>query len=674
MDAAAGDDDRHIWSCVTCRRRKVKCDRREPCDVCVKTGIDCHYPVTGRLPKRARAPPQWTSPHQKQTDLLERLRRLEAVVTELSAQVDEANVEPKNAQMTPVSAALSSVEMEAGEDEDFGRLVTGGDGRVRIAKSFWSVFCDEVRYYILKMWKRQTNRFQVDHIFQSIQDTAEAAKESDFKPEDVSSTCCCSTFGLSGEPGLPSHAAVELSSTQVSFLLQIYRERVDPFVKVLSADSLANLSESWYKTHAELDASQAALRSNVVFVAIVALTASEVKAAFERPKDALLVEMRAQSEKDLARAKYLTTRDLAVVQALVIYTSILPYANMQDIAGPISAATVQIAVQNELHLENGRAEQHDRDVKLMIWIQICFLSSRFQAADRAVSAWLPDATAVLACRERFFTSHKDQGLLFYVRYRIWSLSQRLKQLRRESHTHDAESLVSEAKADVNQECQQLLASHSPLADFVQQMAKLFFVKIEHAILVQKWQRANQPPTPAMLCDASITTLEAIHALNTRAAWAPWRWQLRGIFPWAAMRMVFLHFADARWTPLSERAWVLASAVVGGVPDELRADPAWPALCRLMDVAERHRETEMVRIMADAMAQGDYMQIVEAGQRVFYSEGLGGGQRVNEHEGGIDGQRDGDDSVRVGSHDTGFAQNIESFGAQQENDYLHDFFV
>ncbi len=154
--SAGGDDQRSIWNCVTCRRRKVKCDRRAPCcDACLRHGVECHYPVGGRLPSRGRAPPQWSSPHHKQTDLLERLRRLEAVVTELSAQVDEAGVLQVNGQITPSSTVAEAVDEYEDEqpDEDFGRLVTGGDGRVRIAKSFWSVFCDEVRTAMLQLRK-----------------------------------------------------------------------------------------------------------------------------------------------------------------------------------------------------------------------------------------------------------------------------------------------------------------------------------------------------------------------------------------------------------------------------------------------------------------------------------------------------------------------------------------
>lgn len=141
-----------IWSCVTCRRRKVKCDRRAPCcDVCTRSGIDCHYPVTGRrLPSKVRAP-RWESPHQKQAEMLERLRRLESVVTELSAQVDEAGVDGGGARGKMVTPSETEGEMEeeeeeGGDGENFGELVTGGGGRVRINKAFWSVFCDEVRF------------------------------------------------------------------------------------------------------------------------------------------------------------------------------------------------------------------------------------------------------------------------------------------------------------------------------------------------------------------------------------------------------------------------------------------------------------------------------------------------------------------------------------------------
>lgn len=179
--AAYGSDGLRIWSCVICRRRKVRCDRKEPCSNCTKQNIDCHFPVTGRLPRRRGAPPTDASSRstssQKQAELLNRLRRLEAVVTELGAQVEEgadelglegadvsvhfptsrlrslgkvnSSVDAVTTTNTPSldelhSTLSSSVISMPDVSEDFGKLVTAKNGTLQVGNQFWTVFCDEV--------------------------------------------------------------------------------------------------------------------------------------------------------------------------------------------------------------------------------------------------------------------------------------------------------------------------------------------------------------------------------------------------------------------------------------------------------------------------------------------------------------------------------------------------
>ena len=157
-EASAADPGLKIWSCVNCRRRKLKCERRDPCSNCVKRHIECHYPVTGRLPRRSRDPAACRSPAQKQTELLGRLRRLEAVVTELTGQMEDSTLISHLPSMMAAARAEregqlaerqgdSSLVWQAQSDpnEDFGNLVTDEDGSLRVARGFWSIFCDEVR-------------------------------------------------------------------------------------------------------------------------------------------------------------------------------------------------------------------------------------------------------------------------------------------------------------------------------------------------------------------------------------------------------------------------------------------------------------------------------------------------------------------------------------------------
>lgn len=172
------EDGLQIWSCVLCRRRKVKCDRRNPCSNCTRNRVECHFPVTGRLPRR-RDPTIWKSPTEKQAELLNRLRRLESLVTELAAQVEDGPDKvqsilpgllpsvagfPRSSETETANHEIGKQELpnqdsplhfgelisamkshfEGETNEDFGRLVIGNEAGLQIGKGFWSVFCSEV--------------------------------------------------------------------------------------------------------------------------------------------------------------------------------------------------------------------------------------------------------------------------------------------------------------------------------------------------------------------------------------------------------------------------------------------------------------------------------------------------------------------------------------------------
>jgi hypothetical protein len=154
---AAGFNPR---SCVTCRRRKVKCDKKQPCSNCARAKIECIFPGPGRAPRKSRKPADG--------ELMDRLRRLEGVVQSLNAQVEEheqqdaerekngtavsgcpngsAGVEqggcPSGRDLEGASVVVdNSVE---GLETRFGRLVVD-QGRSRyINNSFWASLNNEV--------------------------------------------------------------------------------------------------------------------------------------------------------------------------------------------------------------------------------------------------------------------------------------------------------------------------------------------------------------------------------------------------------------------------------------------------------------------------------------------------------------------------------------------------
>jgi hypothetical protein len=176
-----------VWSCINCRRRKVRCDRRHPCAPCTRNKTECVFPISGRIPRRGRDANDPNPPTQKQAELLGRLRRLEAMVGDLGSQVEHAAAGSQGnypvGSSTSAISATSATSNETGwpdrrlalhnqsasgnlrttRDEvqtgsgmvkgtsespqvpdEFGELVMASNGDIVVGNRFWTVFCKEV--------------------------------------------------------------------------------------------------------------------------------------------------------------------------------------------------------------------------------------------------------------------------------------------------------------------------------------------------------------------------------------------------------------------------------------------------------------------------------------------------------------------------------------------------
>jgi hypothetical protein len=140
-------------SCVTCRRRKVRCDKIHPsCTNCSKAGIECVFPGPGRAKRKTRKP--------QDAELLARLKKLEGVIQSLGAQVEEDKGTIRGPSVMPSIQGELEAHREDGTrqngdtgpqrrnssiiDKQLGRLVIN-EGRSRyVSNSFWASMGDEV--------------------------------------------------------------------------------------------------------------------------------------------------------------------------------------------------------------------------------------------------------------------------------------------------------------------------------------------------------------------------------------------------------------------------------------------------------------------------------------------------------------------------------------------------
>jgi len=185
-----------VWNCVNCRRRKVRCDRRHPCTPCTRNKSDCVFPVSGRIPRRGRDANYPIPPAEKLAQLLGSLRRLEAIVGDLSSQIEHAAAASQGnhpvessksatsaTNATSTASATEAISSETGwpdhrfalhghsvsgnsrttrdgeqtgsdmakgisespqVSDEFGELVVASNGDLVVGDRFWTVFCKEV--------------------------------------------------------------------------------------------------------------------------------------------------------------------------------------------------------------------------------------------------------------------------------------------------------------------------------------------------------------------------------------------------------------------------------------------------------------------------------------------------------------------------------------------------
>ncbi|KAF5602048.1 hypothetical protein FPANT_1574 [Fusarium pseudoanthophilum] len=593
-----------IWSCVTCRRRKIRCDRKDPCNNCLKNSIDCHFPVTGRIPRRTR---DAKTPAQKQSELLSRLRRLESVVTELAAQVEDENGAKTMGQITvdkePTESSWatssSSLDHQTSEfDEDFGRLVVDKGGTLHVGNRFWTVFCSEV-----------------DNILQAVHDAADISETSSnsimAEPTTNGTSAPLSHLGfvfgsadfakaLDGLNPMPS---------QMLFIWQTYVENVDPFIKVLHTPTIENVVKQLKGNFSSCGHNIEALLFAICLAAIASLDEEAVSVNFNTPREQLLQRYQFGTEQALARANFLTTKDITVLQALVIYLSLLPNIGAQDKVWPLTGLLLRLAKSVGLHRESdpNQYNQLEREIRRRLWWHICFIDSSSRRADAqdlsitpaSFSTSLPtNSNDVDLDNSTTQIPNPNQGAtgvtLCLIRCELWYLTQAI----RADTTDSLETrlgLFNALRQKVEKTYFQHLQPNQPWDSFIRTMTILFFAKVELVIR----RRSRTLPAADELLNPSITVIKAVQSLKSEPAWVKWRWQLQGQMPWHAMGVYLRQASRLPWTRGLEEAWGATTALKEGVTEEIKTGPLWKSLMQLYSEAEQHREKELKRQGANA---------------------------------------------------------------------------
>lgn len=372
-------------SCVTCRKRKVKCDKLWPCNNCNRAHIECVFPAPGRGPRKPRKLGEG-----KDKELLERLRKLESVVKNMGAELPgeeakDSNHEKAREVASPSASPVNSAEtVPAARDAEeefqsktrwveeqqrgrfenrFGRLVVN-EGKSRyINNSFWANLSTEVED--LKGILNQSSDDEEDHL------TASPGLS-----EQTPNAHHAFIFGFSSQNVdiLRFHPP----PAQIKRYWDIFKDRVDPLCKVLHVPTLEGTIISAASHLTNLSRGFECLLFAIYYGATTSLSAQDCLIKLGEEKAVLLTRYRFAIEQALARVNFLTTEEIGVLQSFVIFLICLRRNSDARVIWTLTGLVVRIAQTIGIHRDGSHfgLSPFEVEMRRRLWWQVCILDTR----------------------------------------------------------------------------------------------------------------------------------------------------------------------------------------------------------------------------------------------------------------------------------------------------------
>lgn len=162
----------------------------------------------------------------------------------------------------------------------------------------------------------------------------------------------------------------------VAQLCTIYMYQVDPILKILHRPTLERHlmgGEPYLGYQEEGHASVAALDTAVLYLAVNSMQDEQCQSLLERDRAELLVATRQACEAALEKAGLLTTRDMTVLQAFVIYLAGRQVEEPSRAVWTLFSVAVRVAKGLGINLPQKNETFFLRQMRQHLWLTICLM-------------------------------------------------------------------------------------------------------------------------------------------------------------------------------------------------------------------------------------------------------------------------------------------------------------
>ena len=622
---ANGSNGLNPRSCITCRKRKVKCDKRHPCSNCNKAAIECVFPGPGRAPRRSRKPPD--------TELLARLRRLEGVVQSLGKGAEEGD-EP----LSPLTSAPEGDKFAIKQEESAQKKSSGmnlgmigafqpskgtkNDEQTNgMVKEFGRLVVEEgrSRYVSNKFWTSLSE--EVAEMRDILDDPTE--DEDDYPSPGSGSSASANHQGF-----IFNFSSIALSLRnyhppveQIPTYWSIFKSNVDPVLKLFHIPTMEHTVLTTAKDIDHISKSMEALIFSIYYAAVTTLSPNECITLLGIEKQASLRKYRFAVEQAFARAGFLSTQELIVLQALLLFLTCVRRTDDSRYVWTITGLLIRLAQALGIHRDGQQfnLSPFETELRRRLWWHICTLDVR-ASEDHGVEPTigeasfdtnfplnLNDADIHPAMKEAPKEHEGATELTFdLMRFSVSTAVRRLsyappgptpcRTKNASLSLEDKEKMIEE----LHQHLEEKYLRHCdtatvPLHWVAATVARLIIAKM-WLVVHHPFQRSDAgaglpQETRDRLFQTCIEIIEFSRLLETEKTTLKWGWLFRTYVQWHALAFVLSQLCTRTLGPEVDRAWLVIDGVFdewgGSVSSNLRG-MMWKPLRKLMVKARSER--------------------------------------------------------------------------------------
>ncbi len=352
---------------------------------------------------------------------------------------------------------------------------------------------------------------------------------------------------------------------------------------------------------------------------------------FGAEKPQLIARYRFATEQALARANCVTTSELVVLQAFVLFLILVRRYDDTKFSSALTGLVVKIAQSLGLHRDGTHFDNispFDIEVRRRLWWAICVLdlrSAEDQGCELTVVERSFDTQFPLNVNDSDISPEMidfpperigSTDMTFcLIRYEICGLSRKLhtassgmspcpKDSR--STPQEQEDKLIEMYEHIDRKYLRLCADkETDLLNWVSAtIARLIMSKMS-LVIYQPLMPSTGTDLPSDVRDrlfmASIEVVEYSKVLNSEPKIRRWRWLFQTYNQWHAVAYLLLEVCRRSWSASVERGWIALNATFEDKNADLARPFLWNLLRKLMIQAKRHRENEIARLRANPQA-------------------------------------------------------------------------